>query len=58
MNVLFLLTDNQRADLLGCAGNPVIQTPNLDAMAAQGTRFTNAFATTPICAASRASYLT
>jgi arylsulfatase A-like enzyme len=58
MNILFLLTDNQRADLLGCAGNPVIQTPHLDHLAAHGTRFTNAFATTPICAASRASFLT
>ncbi len=58
MNILFLLTDNQRADLLGCAGNPIIQTPHIDALAAQGTRFANAFATSPICAASRASYLT
>jgi arylsulfatase A-like enzyme len=58
MNLLFLLTDNQRADLLGCAGNEFIRTPNIDRLAAQGTRFTNAFATTPICAASRASYLT
>ena len=58
MNLLFLLTDNQRADLLGCAGNEFIRTPNIDRLAAQGTRFANAFATTPICAASRASYLT
>ena len=57
-NILILLTDNQRADLLGCAGNPIIQTPTLDSLASRGVRFTNAFATTPICAASRASYLT
>jgi len=57
-NILFILTDNQRADLLGCAGNDIIQTPHLDRLAAEGVRFENAFATTPICAASRASYLT
>ncbi len=58
MNLLFILTDNQRADLMGCSGNPIIQTPNLDQLAETGVRFSNAFATTPICAASRASYLT
>ena len=57
-NILFLLTDNQRNDLLGCAGNPIIQTPNLDRLAASGVRFANAFCTSPICAASRTSYLT
>ena len=57
-NLVFILTDDQRFDALGCAGNPIIQTPHLDALAASGTRFTNAFATTPICAASRASLFT
>lgn len=57
-NILFILTDNQRADLLGCAGHPVLYTPHIDALAARGVRFASAFATTPICAASRASYLT
>ena len=57
-NILFLLTDNQRNDLLGCAGNPIIKTPNIDQLAASGVRFENAFCTSPICAASRASYLT
>ena len=57
-NILFILTDNQRADLLGCAGNPIIQTPHLDLLAQRGVRFANAFATTPICADSRASILT
>ena len=57
-NILFLLTDNQRHDLMGCAGNPIIETPNLDRLAAGGVRFSRAFATTPICAASRASILT
>ena len=50
--------DNQRADLVGCAGNSIIETPNLDLLGYRGVRFANAFATTPVCAASRASYLT
>jgi arylsulfatase A-like enzyme len=57
-NILFLLADDMRWDSLGCMGNPVVQTPALDALAARGTRFTNAFATTAICMASRASILT
>jgi len=54
-NIIFLLTDDQRWDTMVCAGNPIIQTPNMDAMANEGVRFTNAFVTTSICASSRAS---
>lgn len=54
-NIVFLLTDDQRWDTMGCAGNPIIQTPHIDAMAAEGVRFTNAFVTTSICCSSRAS---
>lgn len=57
-NILFLLTDDQRWDTLSCAGNPVIRTPNLDALAAQGVRFDNMFVTTSICMSSRASFFT
>ncbi|MCH8118910.1 MAG: sulfatase [Planctomycetes bacterium] len=57
-NIIFLLTDDHRADSMGCAGNPIIQTPNMDALAANGIRFTNAFVTTSICASSRASIFT
>ena len=57
-NIIFLFTDDQRADAMGCSGNPIIQTPNMDKMAAQGVRFPNAFITTSICAASRASLFT
>jgi arylsulfatase A-like enzyme len=57
-NILVVVTDDQRWDALGAAGNPVIRTPTLDRMAREGVRFENAFATTPICAASRASILT
>ena len=38
-NILFLLTDNQRADLVGCAGNSIIKTPNLDLLGYRGVRF-------------------
>ena len=57
-NIVFLMTDNHRWDLLGCAGNDIIQTPNIDRLAERGTRFTNSFCTTSICAATRASILT
>ena len=57
-NILFLLTDDQRWNALGCMGNAVVQTPNLDALARDGVLFTNAFVTTPICCVSRASILT
>jgi alpha-L-rhamnosidase len=57
-NIIFILTDDQRWDALGIAGNPIIQTPEMDALAKSGTYFRNAFSTTPICAASRASILT
>ena len=57
-NILFILTDNQRADLLGCAGNPIIHTPNMDRLAEGGTRFNNAFCTNALCAPSRATVLT
>lgn len=57
-NILLFVVDDQRNDTLGCAGHPVIRTPNIDALAARGTLFRNAFVTTSICAASRASILT
>ncbi len=57
-NIIFIVTDDQRADFLGSAGHPVLRTPVIDGIAAEGVRFLNAFVTTPICAASRASILT
>lgn len=57
-NLLVLVTDDHPFDALGCAGHPILRTPNMDALAAKGVRFTHAFVTTPICAASRASLLT
>ena len=53
-NVLLLISDNQNWDDCGCYGNPVVQTPNIDRMAAEGVRFLYAFATTASCGPSRA----
>ena len=57
-NIIFILTDDQRFDALGYAGNKLIATPEMDKLANEGTYFENAMVTTPICAASRASILT
>jgi len=57
-NIIFLLTDDQRWDSLGCMGNQIIKTPNIDDLAKKGTLFKNAFVTTSICMVSRASFLT
>src|SRR5690606_37255130 len=57
-NIIFILTDDQRWDALGYAGNEIIHTPEMDRLAQEGIYFKNAFVTTPICAASRASILT
>ena len=57
-NIIFIVTDDQRANALGYAGNDIIQTPEMDKLAREGTYFRNAFVTTPICAASRASIMT
>lgn len=57
-NIIFLLSDDQRNDTLGCAGHPIIKTPVIDSLAADGVRFSNAFVTTSICAASRATLFT
>ncbi len=57
-NVLILQADDWRWDTLGCAGNPVVKTPNIDALAAEGVRFSHASVTTAICGISRACLLT
>ncbi|MDE1179051.1 sulfatase-like hydrolase/transferase [Paraburkholderia sp.] len=57
-NVLFILSDEHQHDLMRCAGHPFIQTPNLDALAARGTRFRNAYTPSPICVPARASLAT
>jgi len=57
-NFLFIMTDQHRADWLGCAGHPVLKTPNIDAIAATGTRFEKFHATSPVCMPNRASFMT
>ncbi|PKQ64248.1 acetylglucosamine-6-sulfatase [Labilibaculum filiforme] len=56
-NVIFILTDDQQFDLLGCNGNKILKTPQFDKMAAEGVRFTNAHVTSAICTPSRVSIL-
>jgi len=56
-NVVLIVSDDHGRETLGCYGNPVIKTPNLDGLAAEGVRFTNAFCTTASCSASRSVIL-
>lgn len=58
LNVVVFLADDWRHDTLGCAGNPVVRTPNIDRLAGDGFRFTRACVTTAICGVSRASLFT
>jgi N-acetylglucosamine-6-sulfatase len=57
-NVVFILTDDHRYDMMGFMGHPFLKTPHLDRLAAGGVHFRNAFVTTSLCSPSRASILT
>lgn len=57
-NIVFVLMDDLRWDELGCTGHPFARTPHIDRIAREGVLFRNAFATTPLCSPSRASFLT
>jgi arylsulfatase A-like enzyme len=57
-NFLLIVTDDQRHDAMSCAGNRILQTPQLDRLAAGGVRFTEAFVTNPLCSPSRANMVT
>ena len=57
-NILLIMTDQQRSDSLGCYGADWVRTPNLDALAAGGTRFETCTINNPICTPSRASMFT
>ncbi|NOX29599.1 MAG: sulfatase-like hydrolase/transferase, partial [Actinobacteria bacterium] len=57
-NVLFIITDQQRADHVGFMGNNVVRTPNLDSIAARGTVFDNAWVANPVCMPNRCSIMT
>ncbi len=54
-NFLILISDEHRRDAMGCMGHPVVQTPNLDALAARGTLFENAYTPSPMCVPTRAA---
>lgn len=57
-NIILILSDDQGAWALGCAGNSEIVTPNLDRLSSEGVRFENFFCTSPVCSPARASILT
>ncbi|MCY3879479.1 MAG: sulfatase-like hydrolase/transferase [Rhodobacteraceae bacterium] len=57
-NLLVIMSDEHQARAMGCAGHPFVKTPNLDALAARGTRFSNAYTPCPICVPARASFAT
>ncbi len=56
-NILFIMTDQHRHDLMTCAGRGLVPTPNIDRIAARGVRFTHAYCPYPVCAASRMALL-
>ena len=57
-NILWICTDQQRFDTLGCYGNSFVTTPNIDQLAREGALFRNAFCQSPVCTPSRGSFLT
>jgi choline-sulfatase len=57
-NVLFILSDEHTRDVAGCYGDRIVKTPNIDALAARGTKFTAAYTNCPICVPARASLQT
>ncbi len=57
-NIIVIITDDHRHDFLGSVSPNFMETPNLDRLAAEGIRFSNAFVTTSLCSPARATYLT
>jgi len=57
-NVLWIMCDQLRYDYLSCTGHPTLKTPNVDALAERGVRFSNAYVQSPICGPSRMSFYT
>ena len=57
-NILLFITDQLRADHLGCYGNQQVKTPNIDALASSGTRYDHFYVANPVCMANRASLMT
>lgn len=57
-NILWICSDQQRFDTLGCYGNSFVRTPNIDRLAANGMLFEYAYSQSPVCTPSRSSFLT
>ena len=57
-NLIWIMADQLRADMVGCNGDPNVHTPNIDALAAGGANFTRALSTNPLCCPARASMIT
>ena len=57
-NLVFIMSDEHNARFMGCSGHDVVKTPNLDRLAAAGTKFENAYTNCPICVPARASFAT
>jgi len=57
-NILFIMVDEMKWNVMGCANHPIVKTPNLDRLAREGTRFATAYTVAPICTASRYSFFT
>ncbi|MFW6308805.1 MAG: sulfatase-like hydrolase/transferase, partial [bacterium] len=57
-NIILIITDQQQADMMSCAGNDYVHTPAMDRLAASGVRFTRSYCTDPVCVPSRFSLMT
>lgn len=57
-NILYIMTDQQHAGMMSCAGNRWLKTPALDSLAASGTRFDLAYSSNPVCVPARTSMMT
>ena len=57
-NFLFIITDQHRADYLGCGGHPVLRTPHIDAIAERGRRFERFYVANPVCMPNRSTLMT
>lgn len=57
-NVIFIISDEHKADVTGCYGNKVVKTPNIDALAQSGVKFTRAYTASPLSAPARAALMT
>jgi arylsulfatase A-like enzyme len=57
-NFVLFINDQHRVDYLGCSGHPVLKTPNIDAIAARGTRFRHFYVATPVCMPNRSTLMT